>query len=283
MASLNGEPRNCPKSERHAIEKELIAEGERLNSRDPDFRPDVGGILPDGTLYDPWTFLGEIHAGERYGHNPFLADLRQLPWLDSEHTQPNPSYRKPHPSWMSNYRCWREITDAQVSEVFYYGQNPDLPNPRLCDMLMRSEFDFYGGSVRDFSPNWIRYAHLIDDERYLDKVYESIHTGVDFLDFSKKVPRREAGRFRRGCYVYSKPFKSLDYCLRYKGTKVGRKRMVDTFLRGQAGKKRKRDGSFITTKPRDVPYTAGYYPVQRLVNAADQVNYMICPEVISVK
>ena len=279
MASLNGEPRACSKTERHAIERELISEGEKLNSRSEDYRPDVGGILPGGALYDPWKFLSEIHSGDRYGHNPFLADVRQLPWLDKQHTQPNPSYQKPHSSWMSNYRCWREITDAQICEVFYYGENPDLPNPKLCDMLMRSEFDFYGGSVRDFSPNWVRYAHLITDERYLDKVYESIHTGVDFLDFSKKVPRRQAGRFRRGCYVYSKAYHHLEYCLRYKGTRVGRKRIVDLFLSRKAGKVRKRDGTYVSSVPRGVPYTCGYYPVQRLVNAADQVDYMICPAV----
>ena len=216
MASLYNEPRDCPRDERHQLENDLITFGQEINQRDPDYRPDVGGILPGGELYDPWVFLHEIHMGYRYGNNPFLADLRQLPWLDSEHTQPNPEYRVPHHSWMSNYRCWRELTDAQICEVFYYGSNPDLPNPKLRDMLMRSEHDFYGGGVRDFSPNWIRYAHLVTDERFLDKVYESISVGVDFLDFSKKVPRRKAGRFRRGCYVYSKPYHNLEYCLRYK-------------------------------------------------------------------
>ena len=279
MASLNGEPRNCPRSERHAIEQNLIRFGEELNSRPDDYKPEVGGIFPDGSLYCPWTFLAEIHNGTRYGHNPFLADLRQLPWLDQEHTQPNPSYRVPHRSWMSNYRCWREITDAQICEVFYYGENPDLPNPRLHDMLMRSEHDFYGGSVQDFSPNWIRFAHLIDDERYLDKVYESVNQGVDFLDFSKKVPRQKAGRFRPGCYVYSKAYHHLEYCLRYKGSKTRRKRIVDNFLNQHKGKIRKRDGKFITKKLKKVPYTSGYYPVRRQVHASDQVEYMICPQV----
>ena len=118
MASLNGEPRACTKTERHEIERALILEGERLNSRSPDFRPDVGGILPGGELYDPWTFLHEIQLGKHYGHNPFLEDVRQK--------ASEPDYRIPHPSWMSNYQCWREITDAQICEVFYYGENPQI-------------------------------------------------------------------------------------------------------------------------------------------------------------
>ena len=142
---------------------------------------------------------------------------------------------------------------------------------------MRSEHDFYGGSVQDFSMNWIRYAHLIDDERFLDKVYETVHTGVDFLDFSHKVPRHKAGRFRKNCYVYSRAYQDLEYCLRYKGTKKGRKRMVDNFLQNKKTKKRKRDGTFVSGKPKVVPYTAGYYPVKRMVNKADQVDHMICP------
>ena len=142
---------------------------------------------------------------------------------------------------------------------------------------MRSEHDFYGGSVQDFSMNWIRYAHLIDDERFLDKVYESIHTGVDFLDFSIKVPRQKAGRFRKNCYVYSRAYQNLEYCLRYKGTKIGRKRKVDNFLQRKSGKIRKPDGIFVSKKGLGVPYTAGYYPVKRMVNKADQVDHMICP------
>ena len=147
----------------------------------------------------------------------------------------------------------------------------------MCDMLMRSEHDFYGGSVQDFSMNWIRYAHLIDDERFLDKVYGTVHTGVDFLDFSCKVPRKDAGRFRKNCYVYSRAYQNLEYCLRYKGSKTGRKRMVDNFLKNKATKKRKRDGTFVSGTPKTVPYTAGYYPVKRMVNQADNVEYMICP------
>lgn len=131
MASLNGEPRNCSPAERHEIENDLIRHAEQLQCQSPDQRPYVGGILPDGTLYDPYRFLHEIHLGVRYGHNPFLDDLRQLPWLDSAHTQPNPAYQIPDPSFMSNYRCWREITDAQICEVFYYGQTPNLPNPKV--------------------------------------------------------------------------------------------------------------------------------------------------------
>ena len=142
---------------------------------------------------------------------------------------------------------------------------------------MRSEHDFYGGSVQDFSMNWIRYAHLIDDERFLDKVYETVHTGVDFLDFSCKVPRHKAGRFRQNCYVYSRAYQHLGYCLRYKGTKIGRKRIVDRFLERRSNKIRKRDGTYISSIPKAVPYTAGYYPVKRMVNQADQVEYMICP------
>ena len=145
-------------------------------------------------------------------------------------------------------------------------------------MLMRSEHDFYGGSVQDFSMNWIRYAHLIDDERYLDKVYETVHTGVDFLDFSIKVPRRKAGRFRKNCYVYSRAYKNLEYCLRYKGSKVGRKRMVDNFLLKKPTKKRKHDGTFVSSEPKDVPYTAGYYPVQRFHNKDGPDDRMVCPE-----
>ena len=125
--------------------------------------------------------------------------------------------------------------------------------------------------------NWIRYAHLIDDERFLDKVYESIHTGVDFLDFSVKVPRRKAGRFRKNCYVYSRAYKHLEYCMRYKGSRNGRKRLVDNFLKNKLGKTRNRDGQFVSRKPKEVPYTAGYYPVKRMVNSADQVDHMICP------
>ena len=131
MASLNGEPRNCTPTERSDIENELIRLAEKLQSRSADTKPDVGGILPDGSLYDPYLFLHEIHLGVRYGHNPFLADLRQLPWLDSAHTQPNPAYVRPTKFNMSNYQCWREITDAQVCEVFYYGQNDTLPNPKV--------------------------------------------------------------------------------------------------------------------------------------------------------
>ena len=131
MASLNGEPRNCPQSERNEIENELIRHAEQLNRKAANSRPDVGGILPDGSLYDPYLFLHEIHMGHRYGHNPFLADVRQLPWLDKSHTQINPDYQRPSPHTMSNYRCWREITDAQICEVFYYGQNPELPNPKV--------------------------------------------------------------------------------------------------------------------------------------------------------
>ena len=142
---------------------------------------------------------------------------------------------------------------------------------------MRSEHDFYGGSVTDFAPNWIRYAHLIDDARYLDKVYEIVNVGVDFLDFSCKIPRHRAGRYRRGCYVYSKAYQNLEYCLRYKGTKIGRKRMVSNFLARKVGKIRKRDGTYVSAMPRGVPYTAGYYPVKRMTNSSDQVNYMICP------
>ena len=131
MASLNNEPRKCSPTERHQIENDLIKAAEQLQNVCKDSRPDVGGILPDGSLYDPYKFLHEIHLGIRYGHNPFLDDLRQLPWQDKARTIPNPQYQIPSPLNMTNYQCWREITDAQVSEVFYYGQNPQLPNPKV--------------------------------------------------------------------------------------------------------------------------------------------------------
>ena len=131
MASLNGEPRNCPPKERQQIENDLIRFAERLQQQGSSHRPEVGGILPGGELYDPYDFLYEIHMGQRYGHNPFLDDLRQLPWSDPERTQPNPCYVRPSRTSMSNYQCWREITDAQICEVFYYGKNPDLPNPKV--------------------------------------------------------------------------------------------------------------------------------------------------------
>ena len=133
MASLNGEPRDgpVPVAERNQIESELIYEGEKLANRPSDYRPDVHGILPDGSPYDPYDFLHEIHTGQRYGHNPFLHDLRQTYWTDTSYTQVRPDYVRPHPTNMSNYQCWLEITDAQICEVFYYGQNPDLPNPKV--------------------------------------------------------------------------------------------------------------------------------------------------------
>ena len=133
MASLNGEPRDgpVPVAERNQIESELIYAGEKLAQRSPDYRPDVGGILPDGTLYCPYKFLHEIRTGERYGHNPFLADIRLMYWTDETQTSVRTNYEVPSSSNMSNYQCWREITDAQVCEVFYYGQNPHLPNPKV--------------------------------------------------------------------------------------------------------------------------------------------------------
>ena len=131
MASLNGEPRDCPQSERNEIENELIRYATQLQNRPADFKPDVGAILPDGSLHDPYDILYGIHMGQYYGHNPFLADVRQKPWLDDAHTQPNPNYQRPSRDTMSNYQCWREITDAQISEVFYYGKNPQLPNPKV--------------------------------------------------------------------------------------------------------------------------------------------------------
>ena len=143
MASLNGEPRKCPPTERNEIENELIRQAEKLQSRPSGIRPDVGGILPDGSLYDPYAFLHEIHLGVRYGHNPFLADLRQLPWTDPGHTIPNPEYVRPSPHSMTNYQCWREITDAQICEVFYYGKNPHLPNPKVIDGLVFSRKDYF--------------------------------------------------------------------------------------------------------------------------------------------
>ena len=47
MASLNGEPRDFPQSERNEIENELIRYAKQLQSRPTDFKPDVGAILPD--------------------------------------------------------------------------------------------------------------------------------------------------------------------------------------------------------------------------------------------
>ena len=130
MASLNGEPRNCSPQERNQIENDLIQYAKQLQQPE-DHKPNVGGILPGGKLCDPYKFLHEIHLGIHYGHNPFLDDLRQKPWLDQEHLQPNPSYSPPSPENMSNYQCWREITDAQICEVFYYGSHPELPNPKV--------------------------------------------------------------------------------------------------------------------------------------------------------
>ena len=284
MAHLNGEPRKCPLDERHALENELIRIGNENKQNEIDRttneRPYVGGLLPDGTKYCPYEYLYEIEQGQRFSQNPYLQPERDLPWLDLEHQHPNPYYRKPSSDWMTNYECWLRITHCQSMEVFYHGENPQLPPPRLNDMMMRSEFDFYGGSVQDFCQNWVQWMPFIRNKTYLDRVYQSVHTGCDFLDFSIKVPKEEARQFRKNCFVYSRAYLSLNYCLRYKGRKDNRKKLVDEYYRVQKSgkiKKRVRGNKFVTANLR-VPYTAGYYPVQRFHNKEGPTDRMVCPE-----
>ena len=284
MAHLNGEPRKCPLDERHALENELIRIGNENKQNEIDRttneRPYVGGLLPDGTEYCPYEYLYEIEQGQRFSQNPYLQPERDLPWLDLEHQHPNPYYRKPSSDWMTNYECWLRITHCQSMEVFYHGENPQLPPPRLNDMMMRSEFDFYGGSVQDFCQNWVQWMPFIRNKTYLDRVYQSVHTGCDFLDFSIKVPKEEARQFRKNCFVYSRAYLSLNYCLRYKGRKDNRKKLVDEYyrvLKSGKIKKRVRGNKFVTANLR-VPYTAGYYPVQRFHNKEGPTDRMVCPE-----
>jgi len=119
---------------------------------------------------------------------------------------------------------------------------------------------------------------FIRNKEYLDRVYQSVHTGCDFLHFSKKVTKQNAQQYRRNCFVYSKAFLSMNYCLRYKGQKKERKRLVDEFLKEKRGGKiNKRTGKFITFDRR-VPYTAGYFPVARYSNKEGPSDRMICPE-----
>ena len=282
MAHLNGEPRDCPLQERHALENELINIGKKAKKetidRSTEERPFVGGILPDGSAFCPYEYLYEIEMGQRFADNPYLQSERDLPWLDLDHQHPNPYYQKPSSDWLTNYQCWKRVTHCQSMEVFFHGENPDLPAPRLNDMLMRSEHDFYGGSVQDFCHNWVQWMPLIRNKEYLDRVYSSVHTGCDFLHFSHKVHKKNAKQFRKNCFVYSKAFLSLNYCLRYKGQRRDRKQKVDEFLkRGKKGKIRKSNHQVLTVDRR-VPYTAGFFPVRRFPNKDGPTDRMVCPE-----
>lgn len=61
MAHLNGEPRDCPLDERHALENDLVRQGKESQrnriDRTSDERPYVGGLLPGGEEYCPYEYL----------------------------------------------------------------------------------------------------------------------------------------------------------------------------------------------------------------------------------